>query len=77
MTASQSNRANESKKWMKVKVVKWFWKKSNGPMLMHIYDKQCENQWKGPNFQVQCFYNGTTILKPAAFPMHCNGPFEA
>ena len=27
--------------------------------LMHIYDKQCgimqKNQWKGPNFQIQCF----------------------
>ena len=32
--------------------------------LMHIYDKQCgimqKNQWKGPNFQIQCFYNGTS-----------------
>ena len=31
---------------------------------MHIYDKQCEimqkNQWKSPNFQIQCFYNGTS-----------------
>ena len=31
---------------------------------MHIYDKQCgimqKNQWKGPNFQIQCFYNGTS-----------------
>ena len=34
---------------------------------MHIYDKQCgimqKNQWKGPNFQIQCFYNGTSVLK--------------
>ena len=32
---------------------------------MHIYDKQCEimqkNQWKGPNFQIQCFYNGRSL----------------
>ena len=31
---------------------------------MHIYDKQCgimqKNQWKGPNVQIQCFYNGTS-----------------
>ena len=28
------------------------------------FDKQCEiiqkNQWKSPNFQIQCFYNGTS-----------------
>ena len=33
---------------------------------MHIYDKQCEimqkNQWKSPNSQIQCFYNGTSVL---------------
>ena len=32
----------------------WKWK----------YDKQCEimqtNQWKSPNFQIQCFFNGTS-----------------
>ena len=32
---------------------------------MHIYHKQCEiiqkNQWKGPNFQTQCFYNGRSL----------------
>ena len=32
---------------------------------MHIYDKQCEiiqkNQWKGSNFQIQCFYNGRSL----------------
>ena len=37
-----------------LKKVKW-------TFFMHIYDKQCEimqkNQWKGPNFQIQCFYN--------------------
>ena len=31
---------------------------------MHVYEKQCEimpkNQWKSPNFQIQCFYNGTS-----------------
>ena len=27
---------------MKVKVVKWCWKNWNGPILMHIYAKQCE-----------------------------------
>ena len=27
---------------MKVKVVKWCWKKWKWPILMHIYDKQCE-----------------------------------
>ena len=56
--------ATESGKGMKVKVVKLCWNKWNGPFLMHIYDKQCgimqKNQWKGPNFQIQCFYNGTS-----------------
>ena len=56
--------AIESGKGMKVKVVKLCWNKWNGPFLMHIYDKQCgimqKNQWKGPNFQIQCFYNGTS-----------------
>ena len=32
---------------------------------MHIYDKQCDlmqkNQWKGSNFQIQCFYNGRSL----------------
>ena len=35
---------------------------------MHIYDKQCEimqkNQWKSPNIQIQCFYNGTVLKTP-------------
>jgi len=35
---------------------------------MHIYDKQCEimqkNQWKSPNIQIQCFYNGTVLKMP-------------
>ena len=56
--------AIESGKGMKVKVVKLCWNKWNGPFLMHIYDKQCgimqKNQWKGSNFQIQCFYNGTS-----------------
>ena len=40
-----------------LKQVKW-------TFFMHIYDKQCgimqKNQWKGSNFQIQCFYNGTS-----------------
>ena len=35
---------------------------------MHIYDKQCEimqkNQWKSPNIQIECFYNGTVLKTP-------------
>ena len=65
MTRSQINPSYECGKWMKVKVAKWCWKKWNGPFLMHIYDKQCEimqkNQWKGPNFQIQCFYNERSL----------------
>ena len=65
MTTSQINPSYECGKWMKVKVAKWCWKKWNGPILMHIYDKQCEimqkNQWKGPNFQTWCFYNGRSL----------------
>ena len=64
-TRSQINHSYESGKWMKVKVAKCCWKKWNGPFLMHIYDKQCEimqkNQWKGPNFQTWCFYNGRSL----------------
>ena len=50
--------ADESESTKKVlKQVKW-------TFLMHIYDKQCgimqKNQWKVPNFQIQCFYNGTS-----------------
>ena len=64
-TRSQINHSYESGRWMKVKVAKCCWKKWNGPFLMHIYDKQCEimqkNQWKGPNFQTWCFYNGRSL----------------
>ena len=64
LTTSQINPSYECRKWMKVKMAKWCWKKWNGPILMHIYDKQCEimqkNQWKGPNCQIQCFHNGTS-----------------
>ena len=63
-TRNKMRVAIESGKGMKVKVVKLCWNKWNGPFLMHIYDKQCgimqKNQWKGPNFQIQCFYNGTS-----------------
>ena len=65
MIRSQINPSYECGIWMKVKVAKWCWKKWNGPFLMHIYDKQCEimqkNQWKGPNFQIQCFYNERSL----------------
>ena len=65
MTTSQINPSYECGKWMKVKVAKWCWKKWNGPILMHIYDKQYEimqkNQWKCPNFQTSCFYNGRSL----------------
>ena len=68
MTASQLNPSFECGEGMKVKVVKWCWKKWNWPILMHIYDKQCEimqkNQWKSPNIQIQCFYNGTVLKTP-------------
>ena len=56
--------AFDSNKGPNLKVVKWCWKRWNGPILMHIYDKQCvfmqTNQWKGSNIQIQCFYNGTS-----------------
>ena len=42
---------------------------SIGPIVMHIYDKQCEivqkNQWKSSNGRLQCFYNGTTVTSGA------------
>ena len=64
MTRNKMRVAIESGEGMKVKVVKLCWNKCNGPFLMHIYDKQCgimqKNQWKCPNFQIQCFYNGTS-----------------
>ena len=56
--------AVDSNKGPNLKVVKWCWKGWNGPILMHIYDKQCEiiqkNQWKNSNFQIQCFCKGTS-----------------
>ena len=63
MTASQLNPPYECGEGMKVKVVKWCLKMWNWPILMHIYDKQCEimqkNQWRRSNFQTQCSYKGT------------------
>ena len=62
MTRNQLRVAIECHKGVKVKVVKWCWKKWNGPILMHIYAKQCEimqkNQWKGSNGQIHCFCKG-------------------
>ena len=56
--------AFESHKRPNLKVAKWWCKKWNEPILMHIYDKQCEiiqkNQWKSSNYQIQCFYKGTS-----------------
>ena len=53
-----------SKKGPNLKVVKWCWKRWNGPILLHIYDRQCEIiqkiQWKSSNFQFQCFSKGTS-----------------
>ena len=61
-TRNQLRVAIECHKGVKVKVVKWCWKKWNGPILMHIYAKQCEimqkNQWKGSNGQIHCFCKG-------------------
>ena len=63
-TRNKMRVAIESGKGMKEKVVKLCWNKWNGPFFMHIYYKQCgimqKNQWKGSNFQIQCFYNGTS-----------------
>ena len=42
MTHNQLRVAIECRKGVKVKVVKWCWKKWSGPILMHIYAKQCE-----------------------------------
>ena len=42
MTASQIKPLYQCRKQMKVKVVKWCWKKWNGPILMRIHAKQCE-----------------------------------
>ena len=56
--------AIESGKGMKVKVVKLCWNKWNGPFLCISMTNNVEsckkNQWKGSNFQIQCFYNGTS-----------------
>ena len=64
MTKNRLMVAFDSNKGPNLKVVKWCWKGWNGPILMHIYDKQCEiiqkNQWKNSNFQIQCFYKGTS-----------------
>ena len=61
-TESQFNHSYESGVGAKVKVFKWYWKKWNGPILMHIYDKQCEIiqkiWWKRSNGQNHCFCNG-------------------
>ena len=64
MTKNRLMVAFDSKKGPNSKVVKWSWKLWNRPILMHINDKQCEiihkNQWKNSNFQIQCFYMGTS-----------------
>ena len=56
-------RGHESKSGQMVLKKKWNW-----PILMPIYDKQCEimqkNQWKSPNIQIECFYNGTVLQTP-------------
>ena len=61
-THNQLRVAIECRKGVKVKVVKWCWKKWNGPILMHIYAKQCEimqkNRWKRSNGQIHCFCKG-------------------
>ena len=55
----------QSRKWVKVKVVKLCFKKWNGHILMHIYHIQCEfiqkNQWKGSNGQIHCFCKGNQL----------------
>ena len=40
-TRSQINPSYQCRKLVKLKVVKWCWKKLNGPIFMHIYDKYC------------------------------------
>ena len=64
MTQNRLMVAFDSQKGPNLKVVKWCWKGWNGPILVHIYDKQCEIiqkiQWKSSNFQFQCFYKGTS-----------------
>ena len=65
MTASKKMSWYESAKHAFLKVVKWNWKEWKCPFLMQIYVKQCEimqkNQWKGPNFQIQCSYNERSL----------------
>ena len=64
MTQNRLMVAFDSQKGPNLKVVKWCWKRWNGPILVHIYAKQCEiiqkNQWKNSNFQIQCFYMETS-----------------
>ena len=64
-THNQLRVAIECHKGVKVKVVKWWWKKWNGPILMHIYAKQCEimqkNRWKKSNGQIQNFARGSQL----------------
>ena len=60
MTAFQYNHSFGFQKPMKVKVVKWGWKKWNEHDLMHIYHKQCEIiqkiEWNSSNGQIHCFH---------------------
>ena len=55
----------QSRKWVKVKVVKLCFKKWNGHILMHIYHKQCEIiqkiRWKSSNGQFHCFCKGNQL----------------
>ena len=57
--------AFESGKGGKAKMVKWCWKKWNEPILMHIYNKQCEimqkNRLKSSNGQIHCFCKGNQL----------------
>ena len=65
MTRSRLMSWFQSRKWVKVKVVKLCFKKWNGHILMHIYHIQCEfiqkNQWKGSNGQIHCFCKGNQL----------------
>ena len=59
-TAFQYNHSFGFQKPMKVKVVKWGWKKWNKHDMMHIYHKQCEIiqkiEWNSSNGQIHCFH---------------------
>ena len=59
-TAFQYNHSFGFQKPMKVKVVKWGWKKWNEHDPMHIYHKQCEIiqkiEWNSSNGQIHCFH---------------------